>query len=236
MENILNLGAGEGDLNPSIQNYCKNLYAVDINKRDVEFGKAAHQSVKYSVQDATNLSFQDDFFQCVVCMEVLEHVNDEKKLLSEIHRILKPGGYAILTFPSQNFPFTYDPVNFLLKVFKINLPIGAYAFGHTKSPNQSQFEDMALIINFKIIEYSFLSFFLAGLLEMYWVGFVQSIFKFNAKNIKQENKDNSIFSIRPKFQKSDKKRLTDLIVSTDDFLFSSISNKSIGLGYLLQKS
>ncbi len=235
IENILNLGAGEGDLNHYIQEFCTNLYAVDINERDVEYGRLSNPTVNYSVQDATQLHFEDNFFHVVICMEVVEHVSDEKKLMTEIYRILTPGGYAILTFPSKNFPFTYDPVNFLLKYFNLNLPIGAYAFGHTKLPKQSQFEDMATQLKFQIIESFRLSHYLAGFLEMYWVGLAQSILKFNAKNVQQDRIKNGIFSIRPHSKKAPNKLITDCVVTTDDFLFNKFSDKSIGLGYLLQK-
>jgi len=234
MDKILNLGAGEGDLNPYIQGYCQNLYAVDINENDVHYGKANNPSVHYSVQDATKLHFKDNFFHCVICMEVLEHVTDMKKLMSEIYRILVPGGYAILTFPSKNFPFTYDPVNFMLKFLNKNLPIGAYAFGHKILPIQSKFENMIFQLNFHIIETTNLSYYLAGLIELYWVGLAQYIFKFNSENLLQ-NKRFQIFSIRPNSIKMEKKLFTDFIITLDDFLFTKNSKKSIGLGYLLKK-
>lgn len=43
----------------------------------------------------------------VVIPHVLEHVNDDYKALSEIFRILKPGGWAILAFPYRDNKVTY---------------------------------------------------------------------------------------------------------------------------------
>lgn len=43
--------------------------------------------------------FRKNGIDCVVATELIEHTHNPEKLLSEIQRILKPGGYAILSFP-----------------------------------------------------------------------------------------------------------------------------------------
>ncbi len=43
--------------------------------------------------------YQDEIFDIFICSHVLEHVADDKKALSEIYRVLKPNGYAILLVP-----------------------------------------------------------------------------------------------------------------------------------------
>lgn len=43
--------------------------------------------------------FPDRHFACVVCNQVLEHVPDPRPLLIDIHRLLRPGGTLLLTFP-----------------------------------------------------------------------------------------------------------------------------------------
>ena len=50
-------------------------------------------------EDITNLTFQDDSFDLVITQDILEHVYDPYLALSEIQRILKPGGYHIFTVP-----------------------------------------------------------------------------------------------------------------------------------------
>lgn len=49
--------------------------------------------------DVTNIDLPDDQYDVVICNHVLEHVNDVNKAFSEIKRILKPGGWAILMVP-----------------------------------------------------------------------------------------------------------------------------------------
>lgn len=49
--------------------------------------------------DMLDMQFEDRSFDVVIANHVLEHVNDDLKALGEIHRVLKPGGYAILQTP-----------------------------------------------------------------------------------------------------------------------------------------
>ena len=50
--------------------------------------------------DATKLPFDDNTFDCVVTSEVLEHIQDDVNVISELHRVLKPGGSLGVTVPS----------------------------------------------------------------------------------------------------------------------------------------
>ena len=49
--------------------------------------------------DITTLCFRDESFDVVICNHVLEHIPDDRRAMSEIIRVLKPGGWAILQVP-----------------------------------------------------------------------------------------------------------------------------------------
>lgn len=49
--------------------------------------------------DVMDLPFEAGSFDCVMCNHVLEHVEDDRRAIAEIHRVLRPGGWAILTCP-----------------------------------------------------------------------------------------------------------------------------------------
>ena len=51
------------------------------------------------VGSATDIPLGDASFDTVVCTEVLEHVPDPLRALREMYRVLKPGGYLILSTP-----------------------------------------------------------------------------------------------------------------------------------------
>jgi SAM-dependent methyltransferase len=64
-----------------------------------EIGEAGGGRWDLAAADITRLPFPDDFFDIVVCSEVMEHVPDEKKAASEIARVLKPGGQLAASVP-----------------------------------------------------------------------------------------------------------------------------------------
>ncbi len=49
--------------------------------------------------DITQLSLDDNSFDCLLCYHVLEHIPDDRKAISELYRVLKPGGWAIIQVP-----------------------------------------------------------------------------------------------------------------------------------------
>ncbi len=49
--------------------------------------------------DITNIPFENESFDLILCAHVLEHVPDDGKAMSELYRVLKPGGAAILQVP-----------------------------------------------------------------------------------------------------------------------------------------
>ena len=49
--------------------------------------------------DITDIRYGDDSFDVILCNHVLEHITDDRKAMSELHRVLRPGGWAVLQVP-----------------------------------------------------------------------------------------------------------------------------------------
>ena len=49
--------------------------------------------------DITNIQYPDNYFDIILCSHVLEHIEDDKKAMSELSRVLNPNGWAILQVP-----------------------------------------------------------------------------------------------------------------------------------------
>lgn len=49
--------------------------------------------------DITRLLLPDDYFDCILCYHVLEHIPEDRKAMSELYRVMKPGGWGIIQVP-----------------------------------------------------------------------------------------------------------------------------------------
>lgn len=68
------------------------------------------------------LPYEDNYFDCVVCSEVLEHLEDDARAVRELYRVLKPQGRLVVSVPHIKFPFLWDPLNWILmKIFKTHV-------------------------------------------------------------------------------------------------------------------
>lgn len=100
---LLDLGCGSGFFIGELQREgYSDAYGVDPSPEAVAFGQA--QGVRNLVEGHIERTpFSDEYFDVVVCMDVLEHLVDDQKGLSEIARVLKPGGVCIVTVPAYMF-------------------------------------------------------------------------------------------------------------------------------------
>ncbi len=124
---VLDIGCGRGFYLKTLSLLDLNLdiYGVDLNQ---EYLKKASRILKdkkiHLVEsDAAKLPFQGNYFDSVIASEILEHIPDDGKALVEIYRVLKPGGKAVITVPNRNYPFLWDPLNWILeRFFKVHIP------------------------------------------------------------------------------------------------------------------
>ncbi|HLA23250.1 MAG TPA: methyltransferase domain-containing protein [Candidatus Nanoarchaeia archaeon] len=93
---VLDLGCGFGRLSGFFDARGFEVYGIDINDLAIEEAKRNEelQRVRFSVQDATNTNFTNDFFCGIVSQAVLAcmSLEDRKKVLRECCRVLEPRG------------------------------------------------------------------------------------------------------------------------------------------------
>jgi SAM-dependent methyltransferase len=78
------------------------LAKVFLSNKNIEYlGADINPDLPYVTKkvDIQNISYPDNSFDFVYCSHVLEHVPDDGEALSELHRILKPGGKALIIVP-----------------------------------------------------------------------------------------------------------------------------------------
>lgn len=81
---------------------AKSVRAYDISPEAIEFAKThyAHPSISYQVQDICLLPDATGSADCVISVEVFEHVAQVERMISEVHRVLRPRGFWLLTTPN----------------------------------------------------------------------------------------------------------------------------------------
>lgn len=115
---ILDAGCGRGFYLKSLSffPFLEEIHGVDINESYLQKARNICSDKRTTIKKASlySLPYPDNYFDFVICAEVLEHLKEDQKALLEIRRTLQPGGTLIVTVPNVNFPFLWDPLNWLL--------------------------------------------------------------------------------------------------------------------------
>jgi hypothetical protein len=78
--------------------------------RNLEYLSGDLNSRKAMVRmDITDISYPDNSFDVIYCSHVLEHIPNDRKALAELHRVLCPGGWALLQVPISGDKTYEDP-------------------------------------------------------------------------------------------------------------------------------
>lgn len=99
----LDVGCGSGVLCREISG--KNfIVGIDISKNAIKYCNSRKKEGEfYVVASAFHLPFKKNAFNDVICSEVIEHISNPKKVLSEINSCLTKGGKQIITTPNYGF-------------------------------------------------------------------------------------------------------------------------------------
>jgi SAM-dependent methyltransferase len=104
--NVIELGSGEGYGIQMLAPLAQHYLAVDKFDTDI----SGHANVEFRKQLLPSLAgIADNTFDFAVTFQVIEHIQDDKTFISEIHRVLKPGGMLFLTTPNRPMSLTRNP-------------------------------------------------------------------------------------------------------------------------------
>lgn len=93
---VLDIGCGEGDYTVLFGDRHE-VVGIDI----LNGVRKKNNNFKFKIDDATNLSFKDNTFDLTVSFDVIEHLEDDKKMISEAYRVLKKGGRLFFGTPNK---------------------------------------------------------------------------------------------------------------------------------------
>lgn len=83
------------------------------------------ESPNHHIVDITDIQFEDNRFDRIICSHVLEHIEDDTKAMSELYRILKPGGKALIAVPTYG-KITEEDLSFSPKERKLQYGINIH--------------------------------------------------------------------------------------------------------------
>ena len=101
---VLDLGCGVGSFSALLAARSMRVTCTDVSEGNVEAVRRRHPELPAVRADATALPFDEDAFDAVVLMEVLEHVEDDRAALSELRRVVRDDGLLILSVPNLAAP------------------------------------------------------------------------------------------------------------------------------------
>ena len=113
-QRVLEIGFGSGAVLFSFPSSCE-IFGIEIShsavaKAEEKARRLGYQRSDFGIADDVLLPYPDEYFDVVIASHVVEHAEDDRKLLAEIQRVLKPDGVAVILIPINEI---YDDPNHL---------------------------------------------------------------------------------------------------------------------------
>jgi len=123
---ILDFGCGSGYFVSKLQANGYDSYGLDISSEAIQYGK--NQDIKnLDVIDSHKINFPDNYFDAVLSLDVMEHLEDESWAIKEIERVLNKNGIAVVMAPAFKFLWgVQDEASHHYKRYRINDLIGKF--------------------------------------------------------------------------------------------------------------
>ena len=109
---IIEFGGGRGEFSRLMKKNNYDVTFTDINPENVKSAIANGFQAQVCDLNKPLIDIKDEIFDGAVMLEVIEHVNLSELLLSETNRVLKSGGFLILSTPNPYF--LWHRINVLL--------------------------------------------------------------------------------------------------------------------------
>ena len=107
---ILDLGCAFGYGTSKLARHY-TVTGMDASQEYIERAQLSYPHIRFLHGSAEALPFADASFDAAVMLDVLEHVSDEAAVLAELARVLKPGGWVVISVPHRGLLAQFDSLN-----------------------------------------------------------------------------------------------------------------------------
>jgi len=118
---VLEIGVGSGSHAELLAPRCRSYTGIDLTEYAVRSTRARldHRGLRAPVvrMDAEQMTLPDDAFDLIWTWGVIHHSADTAKVLREMHRVLRPGGRAIVMVYHRSFLYAYIYTALLRGIF-----------------------------------------------------------------------------------------------------------------------
>lgn len=106
---VLDVGSSTGIIDHHLARHFGNVVGIDIDEGAVKFAaqKFKQRNLTFRVADAMQLKMGINKYDVVICAQIYEHVPDPHRLMTEIYKVLKPGG--VCYFAALNKWWPWEP-------------------------------------------------------------------------------------------------------------------------------
>jgi ubiquinone/menaquinone biosynthesis C-methylase UbiE len=102
-DRALDLGCGDGAFTGELAGVVRSVVGADVAEAALSRARARHPGLDFHLVPITGpLPFADNSFDLVWSSEVIEHVADTARWLSEVRRVLAPSARLLLTTPNHS--------------------------------------------------------------------------------------------------------------------------------------
>lgn len=102
-KDVLDIASGEGFGSEILAATARHVTGADIDADSVAHAnkRYGHETLRYVVGDAADIPLDDNIFDVVVSFETIEHHDRHEEMMSEVRRVLRPGGVLIISSPEK---------------------------------------------------------------------------------------------------------------------------------------
>jgi SAM-dependent methyltransferase len=100
-DRILEIGCGIGTVVYELARQGYDIRGTDISPVAIEYGRRKYGGIQLEVQPAEGLAFGDASLDVVLSFDLFEHIARVDQHVSEVHRVLRPGGYYLFQTPNK---------------------------------------------------------------------------------------------------------------------------------------